>query len=115
MWYELWDVASGNLISDFDSEAEVVEAACAYVTPAEDRPAVDVSLIVYHDDDQPVRSLEGDALTRWLEIEDERTWAVQFAATTDDQWDRMVDQVRQEIASGDAISIDSPGQAGEKS
>jgi hypothetical protein len=66
MWYELWDVASGNLITDFDSEAEAVEAARAYITSDESGPSVDVSLVVYDDDDRPVRSLEGDALAAWL-------------------------------------------------
>ena len=66
MWYELWDVASGNLITDFDSEAEAVEAARAYIASDETRPAVDVSLIVYDDENRPVRSLEGDALAAWI-------------------------------------------------
>ena len=66
MWYELWDVASGNLITDFDSEAEAVEAARAYLTADDRGPSVDVSLIVYDDQDQPVQSLEGDALTTWI-------------------------------------------------
>ena len=71
MWYELWDITSGNLITDFDSESEAVEAARAYVTPNDDGPAVDVSLIVYDDEDRPVRSLEGAALTRWLGLSSE--------------------------------------------
>jgi hypothetical protein len=32
------------------------------------------------------------------EIEDEQGWAARFAATTDDQWDRMVAEVRRDIA-----------------
>lgn len=28
------------------------------------------------------------------DLEDEQAWATQFAATTDDQWDRMAEQVR---------------------
>ena len=71
MWYELWDVASGNLITDFGSEAEAVEAARAYITVDDGGPAVDVSLIVYGDDDRPLRSLEGAALTAWLGLNSE--------------------------------------------
>jgi hypothetical protein len=71
MWYELWDVASGNLITDFDSESEAVDAARAYITPDDNGPAVDVSLIVYDDEDRPVRSLEGEALARWLGLNSE--------------------------------------------
>lgn len=65
MWYELWDVASGNLISDFETEPEAVEAARAYLTADQSGPAVDVSLVIY-DDDEPVQSLEGDALAAWV-------------------------------------------------
>jgi hypothetical protein len=71
MWYELWDVASGNLITDFDSEPEAVETARAYLQADETGPAVDVSLIVYDDQDRPVRSLEGDALATWLGLSSE--------------------------------------------
>jgi hypothetical protein len=71
MQYELWDVASCNLITDVDSEIEAVDAARAYITASEDGPAVDVSLIVYDDQDQPMRSLEGDALARWLGLSSE--------------------------------------------
>jgi hypothetical protein len=34
------------------------------------------------------------------EIEDEQGWAARFAATTDDQWDRIVAEVRRDIATG---------------
>jgi hypothetical protein len=71
MWYELWDVASGNLIIDFDSESEAIETARAYLTTDENGPAVDISLIVYDDEDRPVRSLEGDALSTWLGLSGE--------------------------------------------
>jgi hypothetical protein len=66
MWYELWDIASGNLITDFDSESEALEAARAYVTASDTGPAVDVSLTVYDDQGQPLRSLEGDSLAAWI-------------------------------------------------
>ncbi len=66
---------------------------------------MDISLIVYADENQAVRSLEGDALARWLELEDERAWTAQFAATADDQWDRIVDQVRRDIAAGRTIPL----------
>jgi len=35
------------------------------------------------------------------EMEDEQKWKAQFESTTDDQWDRMAEIVRQEIAAGD--------------
>ena len=66
MRYELWDIASGNLITDFDSEAEAIEAARAYTTSDESGPAVEVSLIVYDDENRPIHSLEGDTLAAWI-------------------------------------------------
>jgi hypothetical protein len=68
MWYELWGVTSGNLITDFDTEADAVEAARAYITQDESGPAVDVSLIVYDDQDRPIQSLEDDALAGWADL-----------------------------------------------
>ena len=46
---------------------------------------------------------EQDAIAARLlaEMEDEQTWKAQFESTTDDQWDRMAEMVRQEIAAGD--------------
>lgn len=39
--------------------------------------------------------------SRWLaEVEDERHWAAQFAATNGDQWDRLAAEVRRDVASG---------------
>lgn len=32
------------------------------------------------------------------EMEDEQQWKAQFEATTDDQWNRMAEMVRQEIS-----------------
>jgi hypothetical protein len=32
------------------------------------------------------------------EVEDERRWVARFAATTDDQWDKMVAELRRDVA-----------------
>ena len=40
------------------------------------------------------------------ELQNEQKWEAQFAATTDDQWDRMAAMVRQEVAKGETISLD---------
>jgi hypothetical protein len=50
---------------------------------------------------------EQDAIaTRLLaELEDERVWKAQFESTTDNQWDRMAEMVRQEIAAGDTTPL----------
>ena len=31
------------------------------------------------------------------EVEDEQQWAVRFTATTDDQWDRLVAEMRRDV------------------
>jgi len=51
---------------------------------------------------------EQDAIAaRWLaEIEDDRQWDSRFAATTDDQWDRLVAKVRRDNAAGGTLPLD---------
>ncbi len=48
-----------------------------------------------------------DVIAAWLlaEVEDERTWSAHFAATTDDQWDRMIAQVRRDVATGGTVPL----------
>jgi hypothetical protein len=41
------------------------------------------------------------------ELQDEQKWETSFAATTDDQWDRMAAMVRQEIASGETVPLNT--------
>lgn len=40
------------------------------------------------------------------ELKDEQRWTEQFESTTDKQWDRLADMVRQEIADGDTTPLD---------
>lgn len=39
------------------------------------------------------------------ELQGEKKWETSFAATTDEQWERMAAMVRQEIASGETVSL----------
>jgi len=41
------------------------------------------------------------------DLADELTWTARFAATTDDQWDRMAAMVRRDIAAGDTTDADA--------
>jgi hypothetical protein len=41
------------------------------------------------------------------ELQDEEKWETRFTATTDDQWDQMAAMVRQEIASGETVTLDT--------
>ena len=63
MTYQLWDLASRNLIDEFDVEAEAFEAARAYLTPDEEGVTVAVALVLYGDADEPIHSIHGDELT----------------------------------------------------
>lgn len=49
-----------------------------------------------------------DAIASLLmaELKDEQRWTEQFESTTDEQWDRLADIVRQDIAGGDTVSSD---------
>jgi hypothetical protein len=40
------------------------------------------------------------------ELKDEQRWTEQFESTTDEQWDRLADMVRQEIANDDTSPLD---------
>jgi hypothetical protein len=50
---------------------------------------------------------EQDAIAARLlaEMEDEQIWKAQFESTTHEQWDRIADRVRQEIAAGDVTPL----------
>jgi hypothetical protein len=57
---------------------------------------------------QKLPAEEQDAIAARIlaDLDDERSWAAQFAATTGDQWDRMAEQVRRDIEAGDTIPLD---------
>lgn len=40
------------------------------------------------------------------ELKDEQKWTKQFESTTNEQWDRLSDMVRQEIVSSDTAPLD---------
>lgn len=63
MTYQLWDLASRNLVDEFEAEADAFEAARAYLTPDEDGVTVEVALVVYGSAGVPVRSIHGVELT----------------------------------------------------
>jgi hypothetical protein len=49
-----------------------------------------------------------DAIAAWLlvDIDDERQWDARFAATTEDQWDRLIARVRRAVAEGGTIPVE---------
>ena len=54
----------------------------------------------------PTEDQDAIASRLLAEVEDERQWSAQFAATTDDQWDRLVAEVRREVAAGGTRPLD---------
>lgn len=62
MRYQMWHAETRNLMEDFDTEAEALDAARVYLTPDEDGEVVDVLLVVNDDDGLPVRAIDGDEL-----------------------------------------------------
>jgi hypothetical protein len=59
---------------------------------------------------------EQDAIAARImaELADEQAWTARFNATTDEQWDRMAEAVRREIAAGEVTPLDEifpPGGA----
>lgn len=53
----------------------------------------------------PAEDQDAIAVRLLAEVEDERQWNARFAATTDDQWDRMVAEVRADVAAGRTIPL----------
>ena len=40
------------------------------------------------------------------DLKDDQAWTERFEATTDEQWDRLAEGVRREIAAGDTVALD---------
>jgi hypothetical protein len=54
----------------------------------------------------PAEQQDAIASRLMAELKDEQRWTEQFESTTSEQWDRLADMVRQEIAGGDTVSLD---------
>ena len=53
----------------------------------------------------PVDGQDAIASRLLAEMEDEQRWKTQFESTTDAQWDRLADMVKQEITAGDITPL----------
>ncbi len=58
---------------------------------------------------EKLSAAQQDAIATQLlaELQDDQKWETRFAATTDEQWDRMAAVIRQEIASGETVTLDT--------
>ncbi len=54
----------------------------------------------------PAEDQDAIAARLLAEVDDERQWDTRFAATTDDQWDRLVAEVRRDVAEGGTLPLD---------
>jgi len=61
----------------------------------------------------PVADQDAIASRLLAEVEDERQWNARFAATTDDQWDQMVQAMRREVATRGARPLAEAVRSGE--
>lgn len=61
----------------------------------------------------PIEDQDAIASRLLAEIEDERGWTERFANTSDDQWDRMVAEVRRDIAERGTLPLDEVFPGGE--
>ena len=59
MRYELWHIESANLMDDFETDAEALDVARAYLAPDKNGAIIDVALVVYDDAAQAPLSLHG--------------------------------------------------------
>ena len=62
----------------------------------------------------PAEGQDAIAARIMAELADERAWAGRFNATSDEQWDRLTQAARREIAAGDITPLDDvfpPGVA----
>ncbi|WP_235006870.1 hypothetical protein [Calothrix rhizosoleniae] len=63
----------------------------------------------------PAEQQDAIASRLMAELKDEQTWTQQFESTTDKQWDRLADIVRQEILSADISPLAKvPGTPGQQ-
>ena len=62
MRYELWHIGSANLMDDFQTESEALDAVRVYLTPDERGSTVDVALVIYDVAGRGPRSLQGPEL-----------------------------------------------------
>jgi hypothetical protein len=54
----------------------------------------------------PAEDQDSIAARLLAEVEDERQWSTRFASTTDDQWDRLVAEVRRDVAEAGTVPFD---------
>jgi hypothetical protein len=54
----------------------------------------------------PAEDQDAIATRLLAEVADERQWDSRFTSTTDDQWDRLVAEVRRDVAEGGTLPLD---------
>jgi hypothetical protein len=54
----------------------------------------------------PAEDQDAIAARLLAEVDDERQWDTRLASTTDDQWDRLVAEVRRDVAAGGTLPLD---------
>ncbi len=55
----------------------------------------------------PLDQQDAIAAICMAELQDEQKWETRFESTTDEQWDRMAEMVRQEISIGETVPLNT--------
>lgn len=63
----------------------------------------------------PTETQDALAARMLADLADEQAWAARVEATSEDQWSRLANRVREEIAAGDTVPLDDifPGRGSE--
>jgi hypothetical protein len=61
----------------------------------------------------PAEDQDAIAARLLAEVDNQRQWDARFASTTDDQWDRLVAEVRRDVAEGGTLPLDDVFPPGE--
>lgn len=65
MWYELWNLTSGNLMHDFERAAEAMATVRDYLAEGAVSPEA-LGLVVYDNTGRPTRSITGRELAAFV-------------------------------------------------
>jgi gamma-glutamyl:cysteine ligase YbdK (ATP-grasp superfamily) len=98
-------IASLSCVSDAIG-MKVTKSACGDCRQIGDCMTTLLQRAVAEAEKLPAEDQDAIASRLLAEVEDERQWANRFAATTDDQWDRLVAEVRRDVAAGGTHPLD---------
>ena len=64
-FFQLWDITTGNLVTEFDSEDEAIAALSGIQAEDGDEPLLELALVRFHDD-RPTLVAKASDLVRYV-------------------------------------------------